>query len=90
MNAQQRRNMHEFASKAVNYCLPPSEWVSGRYAGNQTARALPPHVQRIEKSNLSNVNELNENQRKAMDYFEKYPRRKVVLVLDAEEYAKEN
>lgn len=74
-----KRQIKEFSEMMDSSgCVSVSEWVSGsgRFA---SPKALPPFVTRIERGKLTDKKHLNYA---IKSYFEKYPRRKAVLVLD--------
>ena len=58
-------------------CVSVSEWVSGK-GRFSSPKALPPFVTRFERGDRQE----GKLAQAAQDYFERYPRRKAVLVLD--------
>lgn len=75
--------VREYLGKAEDGVLPLGDWTSGsgRFTSN---RALPPFTERYERVEYPATGkpEHGTPERKAMEFFERNPRRKAVLVMD--------
>lgn len=75
--------VREYLGKAEDGVLPQGDWTSGsgRFTSN---RALPPFTERYERVEYTATGkpEHGTPERKAMEFFERNPRRKAVLVMD--------
>lgn len=85
-NKRHAGQLREFLSAAdANGCVPVTDWVSGK--GRFTKpRALPPFVTRHERREYrqDQLPPHDSTERVAMRFFEANPRRRAVLVIDAD------